>query len=113
MKLGTCDEQGCERDAAFEALQVPATGPPAVPVLATCAQHKMGDMTPITTGPRCVRCMRTPEEIPEYVMLADVERYRDAAAAVELEEGTYNPATEGFYCTECYVAVGQPLGVAP
>lgn len=106
-------QERCPENATVEGLQTPDSGGPPVPVLALCTDHKLRGMTAIPSGPRCVRCMRLPQEIPEYVTLADVEGYQDAAAAVEFEEGTYNPATEGFYCTECYIAVGQPMGVAP
>lgn len=59
----------------------------------------------------CIKCKRKPSEIQEYVEAAKEckcapERY------VEIEEGTYNREQGVFYCTECYVAVGMPLGVA-
>lgn len=62
---------------------------------------------------RCVGCARSPEDIPEYVELADAEGYPNAASAVQREEGTYNPINGHFYCTSCYVKAGTPLGVAP
>ena len=69
-------------------------------------------MTDPTKEPRCIKCGRSPVEIPEY---------RDVAADdgvhpndyVRSEEGTYNPASGHFFCTECYIEVGMPLGVAP
>lgn len=70
-------------------------------------------MLAIPAGASCVICIRRPEEINEYVAGAAAEGYESPAAFVELEEGTYNAESEGFYCTECYIAIGQPLGVAP
>lgn len=45
----------------------------------------------------------------EHDSHADPDRVRDMAR----EDGTYNPETGGFYCSACYVAVGQPVGIAP
>jgi hypothetical protein len=76
-------------------------------------------------SPRCRRCGRLPEEIEEYADCCHVpseddgpglapEDLRDAARDyMRFEEGTYNATTGGYWCTECYIAVGQPLGVAP
>lgn len=60
---------------------------------------------------QCIRCMKRPHQIKEYVDASkswgiSPEEY------VRQEEGTYNPATGRFYCTSCYVAAGMPLGMA-
>lgn len=62
---------------------------------------------------RCVGCRKHPSSIHEYVDMAEREGYDSAAAFVRHEEGTYNRANGHFYCTACYIAAGQPLGVAP
>lgn len=63
----------------------------------------------------CFRCGRRPEEITEYQILAseinqDGHRQITAAQAVREEEGTFNPVTGHFACTECYIKIGQPSG---
>ena len=62
--------------------------------------------------PICSVCGKSPEEIYEYSALADDEGYESATAACIGEEGTYNPVNGHFYCTEDYIKIGQPLGVA-
>jgi len=43
---------------------------------------------------KCKICGRSPSEI------------------VRTEEGTFNPHTKMFYCTDCYFKAGMPLGTA-
>lgn len=62
---------------------------------------------------RCNGCLKHPSKIHEYVDMAEREGYPSAAAFVRLEEGTFNRANWHFWCTACYIAAGQPLGVAP
>lgn len=62
--------------------------------------------------PRCIGCGKRPNELHEYVELAECEGYDTAAAAMRGEEGTYNKKNGHFWCTACYIKVGQPLGVA-
>ena len=55
----------------------------------------------------CRGCQKSPYELSEYLdgaTEADItpEEY------VKLEEGTYNPVTGGFLCTECYIRAGMP-----
>lgn len=57
---------------------------------------------------RCVRCLKTPDEIPEYVIMAEAEGYASPTQAVQMDEGTYNRENGHFACTECYIAMGQP-----
>lgn len=61
-------------------------------------------------SPRCYRCGRRPEQIDEYVQRAadPEEGFADADAVVTQDDGTYNPRTHRFACTECYIAVGMP-----
>ena len=61
---------------------------------------------------RCKGCGKTPDELMEYKMLAEECGYSSATEAVIKEEGTYNPQTGAFWCTACYIKVGQPLGKA-
>lgn len=71
----------------------------------------------------CIRCGEFPSEIGEYVDMATDERDQrephlagqPVSAAVVIDwvrrnEGTYNPETGRFACTNCYIAMGQPSG---
>lgn len=60
----------------------------------------------------CKGCNKTPDELEEYVRLADVCGFRSPTQAVQVGEGTYNRMTGKFYCTECYIEAGMPLGKA-
>ncbi len=72
----------------------------------------LSEMQTAVSDLKCVGCGKYPAELAEYV---------DAGAAEELSaddyvrenEGTYNQVNGHFYCTECYIADGMPLGVAP
>jgi len=59
----------------------------------------------------CAECGRRPDEIHEYVWAAK-ECGCTPEEYVRQEEGTYNPRTGRFWCSECYVKIGMPLGVA-
>ena len=59
----------------------------------------------------CARCNRRPNEIPEYVEAARMEQ-ETPDEFVSLEEGTFNPLTGRFWCSDCYIKLGQPLGAA-
>jgi len=59
----------------------------------------------------CKGCGKRPEEIKEYRIAAS-ESGETPEEFVRTEEGTYNPRTERFYCTACYIAAGMPLGIA-
>ena len=61
---------------------------------------------------RCKGCGKTPEQLVEYKMLAEDCGYSSATEAVIEEEGTYNPNTGLFWCTDCYIKAGQPVGKA-
>ena len=66
----------------------------------------------MSTGkPRCRGCGLSPDQIEEYVDTASEDDMCPNEWAIE-NEGTYNPATGMFWCTECYINRGQPLGVA-
>jgi hypothetical protein len=60
---------------------------------------------------KCRECGKTPAELQEYVDMAEIEGYESAEEAAKTD-GTYNPSTGLFYCTECYINVGMPLGKA-
>lgn len=58
---------------------------------------------------RCKVCNKKPSELKEYIIEAEdcectPEEY------VRYNEGTFNRETGLFYCTECYIKVGLPLG---
>lgn len=61
---------------------------------------------------RCKGCGKTPEELVEYKMLAEENGYKTAEEAVRNEEGTFNPVTGLFWCTNCYIKAGMPSGKA-
>lgn len=44
--------------------------------------------------------------------MTDEEGYESPEAYVEDCEGTYDEMTGLFYCTDCYVKLGCPTGVA-
>ena len=61
--------------------------------------------------PICAGCNKHPDQIEEYVeMAADCGMTPDAY--VRAEEGTYNPSSGRFLCTECYVNQGMPSSPA-
>ena len=60
---------------------------------------------------KCKIYKRKPEEIGEYTCAAKRENMIPEEY-VKTEEGTYNPRTGLFYCTECYIRIGMPLGLA-
>jgi len=62
----------------------------------------------------CKECGLKPDEIYEYT---DSKAWKDAGVKsatefVKKEEGTYNPISELFWCTRCYIILGMPLGTA-
>lgn len=61
--------------------------------------------------PMCLECGKAPSGLTEYVTAArEYEITPDEY--VRREEGTYNPQTGFFWCTECYIKIGMPLGKA-
>ena len=60
---------------------------------------------------QCKICGKEPKEISEYCELAE-EDCMTPDNWVAKEEGTFNFETGKFYCTECYVKIGMPLGTA-
>ncbi len=73
----------------------------------TCICKKMALKKEI----KCKHCGRKPEEIIEYQMMAKDEGITPEQA-VKFNEGTYNRKTGLFYCSKCYLELGQPLGKA-
>lgn len=61
--------------------------------------------------PTCKICGKKPEELSEYVAEAELEKITPTTYVV-LNEGTYNHKTQKFYCTECYIKIGMPNGIA-
>ena len=66
--------------------------------------------TPLPT-PMCKKCGRTPDRITEYVNCAHANN-TTPSNYVRRNEGTYNLDTHLFYCTSCYIELGEPLGTA-
>ena len=61
---------------------------------------------------RCKGCGKTPSQLREYVGMAAAEGYGNPDDFVKECEGTFNQKTGLFWCTDCYIKAGQPLGVA-
>ena len=59
----------------------------------------------------CKVCGKAPEEIDEYIDMGN-DAEMTPEEFVRQEEGTFNPETGMFYCTECYIKIGMPLGTA-
>lgn len=60
---------------------------------------------------KCSICNREPKDILEYKMASD-ENGISPEEYIKQEEGTYNPLHKIFYCTNCYISIGMPLGQA-
>lgn len=60
---------------------------------------------------KCKICKRRPNEIDEYLKLANMYCITPEKFIID-EEGTYNPKTKLFYCTDCYIKIGMPSGKA-
>lgn len=60
---------------------------------------------------KCKKCNKSPNEIKSVVMGATLEM-KDPEEYVKENEGTYNEQTGEFYCDDCYIKVGMPLGKA-
>lgn len=61
---------------------------------------------------KCFRCLKTPDQIPEYAEIA-AEEGMSPEDYVRSEEGTFNPETQTFACTSCYIAIGMPSAPWP
>lgn len=61
---------------------------------------------------RCKGCGKSPYEIMEYVHICKAEGYESPEEFVRQEEGTFNPSTGLFWCTDCYIKAGMPKGKA-
>lgn len=62
---------------------------------------------------QCRGCNKTPGELAEYVSAASPDSYGGEGTTpddyVREEEGTLDPETGLFLCTECYISAGMPL----
>lgn len=60
---------------------------------------------------KCKVCGKAPSEIEEYIECA---KYNDSTPEeyVKEFEGTYNSSNGLFYCTDCYIKIGMPYGIA-
>ena len=61
----------------------------------------------------CFRCGKRPHQLLEYldaVFQDGLEEGEEESPEnyVKREEGTYNPDTETFCCTACYIMIGMP-----
>ena len=57
----------------------------------------------------CVGCLKTPDQLDEYLEMAELEDMTPANY-VRQEEGTFNPVNGHFLCTSCYIDAGMPVG---
>ena len=62
-------------------------------------------------GPHCAICKKTPDAISIYVQYAE-ENGMSPDDYVLLNEGTFNYRNNLFYCDQCYVLIGMPMGKA-
>lgn len=60
---------------------------------------------------KCKVCKKEPKEILSVVMYAKEEGMSPEEFIQECD-GTYNSRTKEFYCNNCYIKVGMPLGTA-
>lgn len=60
---------------------------------------------------KCKECNKKPIEIQEYIDMAKEEEMGIEEYVIE-NEGTYNPDTKLFLCTDCYIKLEMPLGLA-
>jgi hypothetical protein len=58
-------------------------------------------------SPICFYCLKRPNEIEEYIAAAK-ENETTPDHFVRREEGTYNPLSGHFACTDCYIRIGMP-----
>ncbi len=74
--------------------------------------------------PRCGRCGKLAadmayldtfwaEDASVSQRMEEDERWRERAEYIRHSDGTYNSATERFWCDPCYVAIGTPAGRCP
>ncbi len=56
--------------------------------------------------PTCFKCGKKASEITEYIDAC--EKWQTPGQYVRSEEGTYNPRTNHFCCTRCYIDIGMP-----
>jgi len=61
----------------------------------------------MTNEPACAYCGLTASAIEEYRECAE-DAAMTPAEFVRTEEGTYNPDTNHFACTSCYIEIGMP-----
>ena len=61
---------------------------------------------------KCVVCGKNANDILEYKSAASIEGYNSGEDFVRECEGTYNAKEDIFCCTDCYIEIGMPLGVA-
>ena len=52
-------------------------------------------------------CERSPSDIPEYVEAAKEDDVTPDQYVVD-NEGTFNPKSGHFACTDCYIRLGMP-----
>lgn len=60
---------------------------------------------------KCKVCGKSPSELEEYIEMGKAESLTPDEF-VRQEEGTLNKQTGLFYCTDCYIKIGMPLGTA-
>ena len=59
----------------------------------------------------CVGCGKKPEQLEEFAIMGK-EYDQTAEEYLIKEEGTLNKENGHFYCTDCYIKAGMPLGRA-
>ena len=64
----------------------------------------------INKTPICKICGKSAGELTEYITAA--AENNTTPEAIAKGDGTYNYFTGKFYCTQCYIKIGMPLGTA-
>ena len=56
----------------------------------------------------CLSCHRIPSQVREYRRMAKEEGFSSPEDAVRNNEDTWDPDTQTFCCTTCYINLGYP-----
>lgn len=102
--VSTCDHCNRAIESILAAYRITATWDESAD-----ARQKLGGLEVL-----CIRCRRPPVLIEEYRdAVADqgiAVNMITCLAYVITEEGTYNMTSGHYACTECYIALGMPVG---
>lgn len=69
-------------------------------------------MSHFDSMPHCAYCGKRADQIDEYIYAANGSQLTVLQYVIE-EEGTLNPRTNHFACTDCYIKIGMPANRYP